>query len=120
MAYIRCGTQKTEVPKKENDLYNIWQPYGGSSWTAPRDGTVKVCVFVAGYDNSTNFRTATCTCMGITVTHQSYSGDSSAQNAYCENKWGTLTVKKGTTYTATTTKQGSSIQRYGAFLSYID
>ena len=109
MAFISCKLSRGG--KKENDLYSIYLPYGNGSWTAPRDGTVKVIVFVVSYDKSINYNIATCTCMGITAKHSSYNNSQPDKNADMQIASGIVTVTKGITYTATTTSSNTSKQR---------
>ncbi|MDE5819157.1 MAG: hypothetical protein K2N41_02925 [Lachnospiraceae bacterium] len=121
MALIRCNLGSGG--KKENDLYYIWLPYGNSSFTAPRDGKVKVIVFMCGKNLNLNTCTAKASILGATANHSTYVQSTSALNTPDNNFQGmgssVASVKKGTTYTVSVSTSQTSIYRYGAFITYI-
>lgn len=110
--------------KKENDLYYIWLPYGNSSFTAPRDGKVKVIVFMCGKDLNLNACTAKASILGATANHDAYvssTNNLNTPNNNFQNMGSAIsTVKKGTTYTVSISTSQTSVYRYGAFITYVD
>ena len=106
----------------DNDLYSIWQPYGNSEWVAPRNGKIKVTIFVFGYYTSTNMRIFSASGFGITASSSSYSGDSTLTGNSISSAFQTteLDVTEGQTFTMTKSTTGAAISRYGAFITYID
>lgn len=114
--YFRCSKER----RNENDLYEIWLPYGNGSFVAPRSGTVKVSIFVFGYASSTNFRTLTAKGFGLTAEVQSYSGEVKVGDVMSAKSTGIFEVTEGDSYTITATGDHATVQRYGGFISYID
>ena len=105
--------------QSNNDLYVIWYPYGDmTSWTAPKSGTIKVCVVVIGAHTSNNFCNISATFGGITAANSTYKGDTSVSRANAKAE-GTIDVTEGTTYSVTTSTQGGTIDRYAVFFTYI-